>query len=75
MRLPEPWLTDAFVTRARHRGIMLTAAESFSVGHETDLQAIRIAVGPPATRSALEEGLAELVRILHHVPEAYELVV
>jgi DNA-binding transcriptional MocR family regulator len=75
MRLPEPWLTDAFVTRARHRGIMLTAAESFAVGHETDLQAIRIAVGPPATRSALEEGLAELVRILHHVPEAYELVV
>jgi DNA-binding transcriptional MocR family regulator len=75
MRLPEPWQTDAFVTRARHRGILLTGADSFAVGRETDLQAIRIAVGPPATRSALEDGLEELVRIVNHVPEAYELVV
>ena len=75
VRLPEPWQTDAFITRARHRGIMLTGADSFAVGHETDLQAIRIAIGPPATRSALEEGLSELVQMVHHVPEAYELVV
>jgi DNA-binding transcriptional MocR family regulator len=75
VRLPEPWQTDAFVTRARHRGILLTGADSFAVGHETDLQAIRITLGPPATRSALEEGLNELVQIVHHVPEAYELVV
>lgn len=75
VRLPEPWRVDAFITRARHRGILLTGAESFAVNHETDLQAVRIALGPPPTRSALEEGLTELMRIVHRVPEAYELVV
>jgi DNA-binding transcriptional MocR family regulator len=73
--LPEPWRSDAFVSRARHRGILLTGAESFAVGGETDLQAVRIALGPPATRTALEEGLNELVRMVNRVPEAYELVV
>ena len=75
MRLPEPWRTDAFVARARHRGILLTSAESFAVGHETDVQAVRVTLGPPATRSSLEEGLSEIVKMLKGVPEAYELVV
>ena len=75
VRLPEPWRTDAFVARARHRGILLNSAESFVVGHETDVQAVRITLGPPATRSALEEGLNEIVRMVNRVPEAYELVV
>jgi DNA-binding transcriptional MocR family regulator len=75
MRLPEPWRTDAFVARARHRGVLLNSAESFVVGHETDVQAVRITLGPPATRSALEEGLNEIVRMVNRVPEAYELVV
>jgi DNA-binding transcriptional MocR family regulator len=73
--LPLPWQTDAFVARARHGGILLTGADSFAVGHQTAPQAIRIALGPPATRSALEEGLNDLTRIVHHTPEAYELVV
>jgi DNA-binding transcriptional MocR family regulator len=75
VNLPDPWRTDAFVARARHRGILLTSAESFAVDHETDVQAVRIALGPPATRSALEEGLTEIVRMVNRVPEAYELVV
>src|SRR5581483_2696338 len=75
VQLPEPWQTDAFVTRARHRGILLTGADAFAIGHETTKQAIRIAIGPPSTRSALEEGLIELTRIVNRVPEAYELVV
>jgi hypothetical protein len=36
---------------------------------------VRITLGPPSTRSALEEGLAEIVKMLKRVPEAYELVV
>jgi DNA-binding transcriptional MocR family regulator len=75
VRLPQPWHTDAFVARARHRGILLNSAESFAVGHETDVQAVRITLGPPATRSALEEGLSEIVKMLNRVPEPYELVV
>jgi DNA-binding transcriptional MocR family regulator len=75
VRLPEPWRTDAFVARARHRGILLNSAESFAAGYETDVQAVRITLGPPSTRSALEEGLTEIVRMLKRVPEAYELVV
>jgi DNA-binding transcriptional MocR family regulator len=75
LKLPEPWQTDAFLARARHRGILLTGAESFAVDRRTDLQAIRIALGPAATRSALEEGLTELMRIVNRTPEAYELVV
>jgi DNA-binding transcriptional MocR family regulator len=75
VRLPEPWRTDAFVARARHRGILLNSAESFAVDRETDVQAVRITLGPPPTRSALEEGLTELVRMANGVPEAYELVV
>jgi DNA-binding transcriptional MocR family regulator len=75
VRLPEPWRTDAFVARARHRGILLNSAESFAATEETDVQAVRVTLGPPATRSALEDGLIEFVRILNRVPEAYELVV
>jgi len=73
--LPAPWRTEAFVARARHRGILLNSAESFAVGHQTEVQAVRIALGPPSTRSALEDGLAEIVRMLRRVPETYELVV
>jgi DNA-binding transcriptional MocR family regulator len=73
--LPEPWQTETFVARARHRGILLNSAESFAVGHETDTQAVRITLGPPSTRSSLEEGLTEIVRMLNRAPEAYELVV
>ncbi|MCM3882011.1 MAG: PLP-dependent aminotransferase family protein [Vicinamibacterales bacterium] len=75
VKLPEPWLSEAFVSHARHRGILVTGAESFAAGHETNVQAIRIALGPPSTRAALEEGLGELVRMVNRVPEAYELVV
>jgi DNA-binding transcriptional MocR family regulator len=76
LRLPEPWSGDAFVSRARHRGILVNGAESFGVNREeSDVQAIRIALGPPVTRSSLEEGLTELVRMIHRVPEAAGLVV
>jgi DNA-binding transcriptional MocR family regulator len=76
VRLPEPWRSDAVVSRARHRGILLNGADSFVVNRdESDVAAVRIALGPPATRSALEEGLAELMRMLNRLPEAYELVV
>ena len=73
--LPEAWRTEAFVARARHRGILLNSAESFAVDHRTDVQAVRITLGPPSTRSALEDGLAEIARMLKRVPETYELVV
>jgi DNA-binding transcriptional MocR family regulator len=75
LRLPQPWESDAFVARARHRGILLNSAESFAAGHDAAVQAVRITLGPPATQSALEDGLNEIVRILNRVPEAYELVV
>ena len=75
LKLPDTWHTDALISRARHRGILLSGADSFAVGHETDLQAVRIALGPPETRAALEAGLAELMRVIQRTPEAYELVV
>jgi DNA-binding transcriptional MocR family regulator len=75
MRLPEPWRTENFVSRARHRGILLNSADAFAVGHETEAQAVRLALGPPATRSALEDGLTELMRLVNRVPESYDLVV
>jgi DNA-binding transcriptional MocR family regulator len=76
VRLPEPWSSDDFVSRARHRGILLNGADAFAVNRDhTDVQAVRIALGPPATRSALEEGLIELMRMISRAPEAYELVV
>jgi DNA-binding transcriptional MocR family regulator len=73
--LPEPWRSGALVARARHRGILLNSGDCFAVDHVTDVEAIRIALGPPSSRSALEEGLTELMRMVHRVPEAYELVV
>ena len=75
LKLPDTWQTDALISRARHRGILLSGADSFAVGHETDLQAVRIALGPPDTRAALEAGLAELMRVIERTPDAYELVV
>jgi len=75
VRLPQPWRTDVFITRARHRGILLNGTESFAVASDAKLAAVRIALGPAATRAALEDGLNEIVRIVHGLPEAYELVV
>jgi DNA-binding transcriptional MocR family regulator len=75
LQLPEPWDADSFVTRARERGVIVNAAKEFAIVQDRPLRAIRVCLGPPRSRAALEEALRLLVRILNRPRESSELVV
>jgi DNA-binding transcriptional MocR family regulator len=73
--LPVPWLASSFVAHARQMGIRINASDEFAAGRQTELQAIRICIGPPASRAALEDGLARLAGILAPQPAPDAVVV
>ncbi|UCC83122.1 MAG: PLP-dependent aminotransferase family protein [Gemmatimonadota bacterium] len=64
LRLPEPWRSDDFVEQARHRGVLITGAESFAVGRDVAPHAVRICIGAPASAETLRRGLETLREIL-----------
>jgi DNA-binding transcriptional MocR family regulator len=62
--LPEPWRSEAFVARARTRGVAVTPSEAFVVGRAAAPHAVRVGLGGVASRSALERGLERLAATL-----------
>ncbi|WP_342639984.1 PLP-dependent aminotransferase family protein [Rhodoligotrophos ferricapiens] len=64
--LPESWRAEGFVAAANARGVAVTPAEAFMVGHGTAPQAVRLSLGgATASRAELQQGLevvAELLR-------------
>jgi len=63
LRLPAPWTSATFVTRAWQRGVMVTPAESFAVS-EPAPAAVRLCLGGTRTREDLERGLKILSETL-----------
>lgn len=67
--LPPAWTAHRFVSQAAARGVYVSPAERFAVAIE-DEPAVRVCLGPPATRAELERALGGLADLLRHGPGA-----
>ena len=67
--LPAPWTAHRFVSQAAARGVLVSPAERFAVGSD-DTAAIRVCLGPPATREALRKSMMTLGDLLRQGPGA-----
>ena len=65
--LPAPWTAHRFVSQAAARGVLVSPAERFAVGSD-DTAAIRVCLGPPATREALRKAITTLGDLLRQGP-------
>ena len=75
--LPMPPHTAAedFVEQARLRGVLVSASPAFGVGAARPGHAVRLCLGPPATRDALEAALRLLAGVLQDPPRPHVAVV
>jgi len=60
LTLPSRWTQASFIAAAAHVGVVLRPGSMFALDEEKAPNAIRIVVGSPETRSALEEALTVL---------------
>ncbi|MFI7276306.1 PLP-dependent aminotransferase family protein [Streptomyces sp. NPDC049879] len=66
--LPEPWRADTFVAAAARRGIGVTPAAAFAVGHHRTPNAVRLGLAsPPAAE--LDRALTTLATIARSTPD------
>jgi DNA-binding transcriptional MocR family regulator len=73
--LPDSWRAEGFVAQARARGLAVTPAEAFVVGHVAAPQAIRISLGGATpSRTELQRGLEIVADLLRERPVATYLV-
>ncbi len=75
---PHVWLPIArglsapdAVEQARLRGVLVSASQAFAVGRERPADALRICLGPPSTREALEAALRTLAGVLREPPQPH----
>jgi DNA-binding transcriptional MocR family regulator len=62
--LPEPWRAGDFALQAERQKVSVSPAEACAVGRHDAPAAVRVCLGPPATRGELARGLAVLARLL-----------
>lgn len=67
LRLPEGWTSTLFATRMTSSGIGVVASSAFNVSREAP-QAVRVCIGGIASRSEIEQALAEIVKALQQPP-------
>ena len=60
-----------FVEQARLRGVLVSASQTFAVGREPPPTFVRICLGPPSTREALEAALRTLADVLREPPQPH----
>ena len=72
--LPRPWRVGDFVGAARGRGIVLGPTEGFLGQPGATPRAVRLCLGPPATRARLQQALETLRDIAASPPESAALV-
>ncbi|MBZ4401402.1 PLP-dependent aminotransferase family protein [Myxococcus sp. AS-1-15] len=75
LELPGGFRAEPFTSQARRRGVSVTPAEVFSVGPATAPAAVRLCLGAPRTRAALEKGLQRLKDTLEGGPEPLASIV
>jgi DNA-binding transcriptional MocR family regulator len=72
--LPRPWRVGDFVGAARGRGIVLGPTEGFLGQPGATPRAVRLCLGPPATRVRLRQALETLRDLAASPPESAALV-
>ncbi|SMF32571.1 transcriptional regulator, GntR family [Tistlia consotensis] len=70
LSLPEQWRAEEFVQAAQRRGVVVTPSQPFAVQRRFEVPAVRLCLGPPASREALTEALDRLAGLLEEVPGA-----
>jgi DNA-binding transcriptional MocR family regulator len=75
LQLPEDWRGEAFAARARQSGVAVTPAEAFAVSRTAVPQAVRVCLGAPASRAAVERGLTVLQGLLQGATEPAPAIV
>jgi len=75
LRLPAPWEAARFVAAARQRGVVIADQAPFALAGADQPAAIRICLGPPASRELLETGLRRLAGLLDEGPGAAPSIV
>lgn len=75
LSLPETWRAESFVASLKQRGVAVTPAEAFAVGHSTSPHFVRLSLGgATATRSELQQGLQVVTEMLSNRPPSSFLV-
>lgn len=67
-QLPEPWSAEDFAAHAYRRGVEVTPAHAFSVAQTSAPQGVRLALGEPASRGRLKQGLTILAEVAREIP-------
>lgn len=62
--LPEPWRSEDFVARAERADVRISPSRVFVVGRGSAPHAVRLCIGTPPSREALEQALARLASLL-----------
>ncbi len=75
LTIPEPWCVSDFVAQAAMRGVLISPADDFAAGRATSTHAVRLCLGPVASRARLDEALSTLVEILEQPPRPGRTVV
>jgi DNA-binding transcriptional MocR family regulator len=69
LELESPWTSEAFAAHALHRGVAVTPADVFAVGHGPPPSGVRVCLGGPRSRGELEKGLRLLLEAFEASPE------
>jgi DNA-binding transcriptional MocR family regulator len=75
LAMPPHTTAEDFVEQARLRGVLVSASPAFSVGAARPEHFVRLCLGPPATREALEAALRILAGVLRDPPRPHAAVV
>jgi len=75
LHLPRPWSADGFQAAARERGVGVLPASAFLADAGPAPEAVRVAVGQPATRERLTRALATLRDLAHDLPRQSAAVI
>lgn len=74
VHLPARWSSDAFVAEMRAQGVIINASREFTVAGQPP-RAVRLCLGTPRTRAALEQALSRVADVLASRPIAARVVV
>ena len=74
LHLPAAWDSEAFAAHARARGVVVNAAKEFAVA-DVPPRAVRLCIGTPRTRGALEQALGRVADALRDRAPAARVVV
>ncbi len=68
LHLPDPWRSSDFALEAARQGIIVSPAETFTIGRQTVAHAVKISFGPPKERTVLADALKRLAALIEAGP-------